>query len=204
MKKLLPFLLLLFICYSCTNPEDKNDSSSKRETLPEFKYVPRALELGLIKKEKTHCPVCNEEKNYVYEGPFFSEEEVEGICPWCIHDGKAAKKFNGIFVDSESCEPVDSNKHVRELTERTPCFTGWQQEKWLAHCGDFCSFEGYVGWKEIKNKAQNLKSDISPILSEYGLTQKDFEDYLQNDGSMQGYLFKCLHCSQYRLAVDTD
>ena len=33
--------------------------------------------------------------------------------------------------------------------QKTPCYRGWQQEYWPAHCGDFCEFIAYVGWKEI-------------------------------------------------------
>ena len=68
--------------------------------LPSFRYNPDALSLGIIKKESTHCPVCDQQREYVYEGPFFAEEEVEGICPWCIHDGSAAEKFKGEFQDA--------------------------------------------------------------------------------------------------------
>ncbi len=63
--------------------------------LPVFKYNPNALELGIIEEDETHCPVCEKKRNYVYRGSFYSEEEVEGICPWCIADGSAAAKFDG-------------------------------------------------------------------------------------------------------------
>ncbi|WP_308423119.1 CbrC family protein [Marinithermofilum abyssi] len=26
------------------------------------------------------------------------------------------------------------------MTLRTPGYRGWQQEVWLSHCGEFCSF----------------------------------------------------------------
>ena len=57
------------------------------QTLPEFKYNPNALKLEIIIKREAVCPVCNEKREYVYDGPFYSEEEVEDICPWCIKDG---------------------------------------------------------------------------------------------------------------------
>lgn len=72
--------------------------------LPNFKYNPDPIKLGVIIKEETLCPVCKETRDYVYEGPFFSEDDVEGICPWCIADGSAAEKCEGEFQDEESCE----------------------------------------------------------------------------------------------------
>ncbi|GGE06427.1 hypothetical protein GCM10011571_04460 [Marinithermofilum abyssi] len=43
---------------------------------------------------------------YVYNGPFYALENVEVICPWCIKNGAAAKKFDGSFQDAGSCEVV--------------------------------------------------------------------------------------------------
>ena len=173
-------------------------------SLPEFKYNPNAEKLGIIKREKTICPVCNEERDAVYTGPFYSTEEVDGICPWCIKDGNAAKKYEGEFQDAASCDSVDKKEYLIELTTRTPGYSGWQQERWLSHCGDFCALKNYVGWSEIKHLSDELNDDLSIIKAEYGLTQKELESSLQNNGSMQGYLFQCIHCSKHRLAIDTD
>ncbi|HMG90569.1 MAG TPA: CbrC family protein [Chryseolinea sp.] len=172
--------------------------------LPVFKYNPKALKLGIIKKETTKCPVCEQVRDYTYDGPFYSEEEVGGICPWCIKDGSAAEKYSGEFHDSESCDTVDKDEYVIELTTRTPGYSGWQQERWLSHCGDFCALKEFVGWKEIRELSDELEDDLIQIKSEYGLTQGEFESSLVKNGSMQGYLFQCLHCGKHRLAVDTD
>ena len=172
------------------------------EKLPEFKYNPTALKLGVIKKENTNCPVCEKKKDYVYTGPFYTTENVEGICPWCIKDGSASEKYNGEFQDSASCEPVDSQELLMELITKTPGYVGWQQEQWLSHCGDFCAIKAYVGWTEIAHLKEELKNDIDQVKSDYNLTQNELETYLVNNGGMQGYLFKCLHCGQHRFTVD--
>jgi len=65
---------------------------------------------------------------------------------------------------------------------------GWQQEYWIAHCDDYCAFVGYVGWKE---------------LVEMGI-DNEMKECMYNEGSMQGYLFKCLHCGEHFLYVDCD
>jgi uncharacterized protein CbrC (UPF0167 family) len=172
--------------------------------LPHFKYNPNAEKLGIIKREKTSCPVCKQTRDFVYEGPFYSTGAVEGICPWCIKDGSAAKKYNGEFQDAASCDEVDKPEYVEELTTRTPGYSGWQQERWLSHCGDFCAFKDYVGWKEVKDLKEELADDLNQIRSDYGLTQTELENYLVKNGSMQGYLFQCLHCGKHRLTVDND
>lgn len=129
---------------------------------------------------------------------------MEDICPWCIADGSAAKKYDGEFQDSASCEEVETVESLHELVFRTPGYSGWQQEVWLSHCGDFCSFVGYVGWKEIKEIADELKDDIDKIKSETGMTQEEFERSLVKEGSHQGYLFRCIKCGKHRLTSDFD
>lgn len=154
-------ILIAFIFTACSNKQEKN--KVKMAELPYFKYNPNAIELGIIKIEKTNCPVCKQDRNYTYNGPFYSVDEVEGICPWCIKDGSAAKKYNGDFQDTESCESVDQEEYLIELTTMTPGYKGWQQERWLSHCGDFCALKSYVGWSQIKDLKEELKNDLSKI-----------------------------------------
>lgn len=172
------------------------------EKLPDFRYNPNALTLGIIKKQETDCPACGQHRPYLYEGPFYTTEDIEGLCPWCIKDGTASKKFQGHFQDAVSCEPVDKQEYKDELTTRTPGYSGWQQELWLSHCGDFCAFKAYVGWKEIRNLNEELEEDLSRIKTDWGLKQEDIEKGLFNGGDFQGYLFQCLHCKKHRLTVD--
>jgi len=190
---------------TCNSKQGKQTNEKADMTdFPNFKYNPNALQLGIIKKEKTDCPVCGKTRDFVYAGPFYSVDEVEGICPWCIKDGSAAKKYDGEFQDSESCEPADKEEYLIELTTRTPGYSGWQQERWLSHCGDFCALKNYVGWTDIKDLREELADDLNQIQSDYGLKQEDVEKYLVRNGSMQGYLFQCLHCGKHRLTIDTD
>lgn len=187
----------------CTNGQNSTPVNQvEMSGLPEFKYNPNAVRLGIIVKKETTCPVCKQERGYVYQGPFYSISQVEGICPWCIKDGSAARKFNGEFQDGASCESVDKREYLQELTTRTPGYSGWQQERWLSHCGEFCALEDYVGWEEIKHLKDELIDDLDEIKADYRLSQQELEKFLINNGSMQGYLFKCLHCGQHRLTVD--
>jgi uncharacterized protein len=172
--------------------------------LPFFKYQPNVYKLGIIKKETTDCPSCGQQRAYSYEGPFYSIEEVEAICPWCIKDGSAAEKFEGEFQDPQSCDPVGKSEYLDELIHRTPGYPGIQQEVWLSHCDDFCAFIGYVGWQDIASLKEELADDINQIKEEYDFSQQDLEERLVKNGSLQGYLFQCLHCKKHRLAVDAD
>jgi hypothetical protein len=172
------------------------------QTLPTFKYHPDPLTTGIIKNEQTTCPVCQQVRDYVYVGPFYTVSEVKGLCPWCIKSGAAAKAYDGSFQDESNCEDVAQPKYVDELIHCTPGYFGWQQERWLSHCGDFCAYLGNVGWNEIESKQSDLTADIDQIKSEMDLTQAEFERLLFKEGDFQGYLFQCLHCSKHRLTSD--
>ena len=168
-----------------------------------FKYHPDPLKTGAFKDDKAEiCDCCKKSTNIYYEGPFYSSEEVKHLCPTCISTGEASKKFDGEFQDPASCDKVPKKEYVEELCRRTPGYRGWQQEYWLAHCDDFCAFIGYVGWND---------------LIEMGIDEQIEKDYIENgdmnieiikkcvsNGQLQGYLFQCLTCGQYRLYVDCD
>lgn len=185
---------------SCASGQTNKDSVE----FPGFQYTPRALDLGIFKEVVSICPVCRQQRAYIYVGPFYAEEEVEGICPWCIKDGSAAKKYDGTFQDGASCEPVDDIKKLEELITRAPGYSGWQQERWLSHCGDFCALEAYVGWEELLPWTHELSADLLDIRTRYGMTEADLEKSLVKGSGMQGYLFRCLHCGRHRLTVNTD
>jgi hypothetical protein len=170
------------------------------KNLPTFKYNSKPLENGIFVERPSICPVCNQETDVVYEGPFFAINEVEDICPWCIKNGEAANKFDGSFQDSASCESGFTNDQLEELIYRTPGYTAWQQEYWLFHCNDFCSFIGYVGWEEIKDIADELNDDFK----NNGFNRETVEKYLKNNGQLQGYLFQCQTCKKHRLHIDCD
>ena len=45
---------------------------------------------------------------------------------------------------------VDDPEKLDELIHRTPGYSGWQQEYWRAHCGDYCAYLGNVGARELR------------------------------------------------------
>ncbi len=173
-----------------------------KNKLPVFKYFPDPIKEGVIKKEKTLCPVCGEEKDYVYVGPLYAFDTVEGICPWCIKDGKAAEKYDGEFQPEESCEKVDNKEYLDELIHRTPGYFGCQEELWLSHCGDYCAFMGLLGRDRFDELEDELKEDIERIVKYEDITYDEFKDSIGR--YRWAYLLKCLKCGKYRLTTDVE
>ncbi|EFH84468.1 CbrC family protein [Ktedonobacter racemifer] len=174
----------------------------EQSLFPTFKYHPDPLATGTIRRQQTSCPVCQQIRAYVYVGPFYAEENVEGICPWCIKDGSAAQTYHGQFTDLIDCDWREfAPEYLNELHHRTPGYRSWQSEVWLSHHNDFCAFVGYVGWKEIQPFAEEVAEDLAKMKALYGFSQAQLERW-NTGGSIQGYLFQCVVCGKYRLTAD--
>lgn len=170
--------------------------------LPVFKYHPDPFKTEVFRRreEAVLCPCCGKETFVTYEGPFYSVEDVENLCPGCIASGAAAEKFDGCFQDPESVDEIDAPEQLEELTCRTPGYCGWQQEYWRAHCGDYCAFEGYVGYEDLK--ALGVLEEVLEDPDLDGWIRENLESL--GNGSLQGYLFRCLRCGKHLLHVDCD
>lgn len=171
------------------------------EKLPYFKYHPDPFQTEVFKQreEPVVCPCCGKPTAVTYEGPFYSVEEVAGLCPACIASGAAAQKFDGAFQDSYSVDEVSDERKLEELIYRTPGYCGWQQEYWRAHCDDYCAFVGYVGYRELEQMGL-----LEEVLEDLDGWEREHISDLTKDGSVQGYLFRCLHCGKHLLHIDCD
>ena len=172
--------------------------------LPFFKYHPNPLETHSFECSDAgvECACCGKTTKIYYEGPFYSIDDIDYLCPECIATGAAAKKFNGSFQDDCSIEEgVNESEKIDELIHRTPGYSGWQQEFWRSHCGDFCAYLGRVGAQELK--ALGVLDEVldDPLLN---FVKNEDIKTMVNGGFMQGYLFRCLHCGKHLLWVDFD
>ena len=88
-----------------------------------------------------------------------------------------------------------------ELIHRTPGYSGWQQEYWRAHCGDYCAYLGHVGARELR--ALGVLEDVldDPMWDD---EQKEMIQESVNGGHLQCYLFQCLHCGKHLVWMDFD
>ncbi|MBR6046061.1 MAG: CbrC family protein [Ruminococcus sp.] len=174
--------------------------------IPTFRYHPDPIGTGaFIQGEARKCDCCGTSTEVWYENPFYTAADgVECICPECIASGRAAAQFGGEFQDAASTDSVSDPARLDELVHRTPGYCGWQQEYWLAHCDDFCAFVGYVGWDEIKEMGieKEIEETYDQDICGFGL--EDIKENLTNNGGMQGYLFRCLHCGRHLLYADCD
>ena len=128
-------------------PEEKQKEKERQAQLglPAFRYHPNPLETGAFEEsaDGVVCDCCGKTTHIFYTAPFYAVEDIAYLCPECIANGEAARKYDGSFQDDFSVDDgVDDPEKLDELIHRTPGYSGWQQEYWRAHCGDYCAYLG--------------------------------------------------------------
>ncbi len=177
--------------------------------LPPFRCYPDPLAGGSVKADPdTPCLSCNRIRGYVYSGPVYITKNFildEHLCPWCIADGTAAKKFGATFNDAAVMENV-SAQVIDEITRRTPGFEAWQQPQWLSCCKDAAAYLGTAGAAELRRDFPNAVPVVMQYLrDEFELSGRDlqeFFDMLSKEDMPTAYVFRCLHCHRYLATVD--
>lgn len=196
--------------FALRRPEGGKERERQMELLAElpfFRYHPNPLDTEAFQQADppVTCDCCGKPARIYYDSPFYAEKDVGCLCPGCIASGEAARKFDGAFQDECSLEGgVDSPDKLDELIHRTPGYQGWQQEYWRTHCGDYCAFIGYVGYRELKQMGIVEEVLADSMWDEWGEEPIKLLMEVVNGGSVQGYLFQCLHCGKHLLWVDCD
>ncbi len=179
------------------------------EPLPAFRYHPDPISTGVFRADSdTPCLGCNRIRGYIYTGPVFTEKSFileHHLCPWCIADGTAARLFGASFNDTGQTEGL-SEPVRNEIETRTPGFNGWQQENWLACCGDGAAFQASAGAVELERDFSAAVPVVKKYLrSEFDLSKDEAEEFfegLSKDDQPTAYVFRCLHCHKYLAYVD--
>lgn len=175
--------------------------------LPKFRLSPNAYALDLFVAESGTCSCCGQARELKYNSSFYSREEPDYLCPWCIADGSAAKHYEGEFndylgIESVSADPDEPDSIVMdhvlllEVCERTPSYHSWQQEQWLVHCNQPCTFLGYTDYAEIQTLQAELQADIANMPERY------LQAISKTGDPVGGYLFRCVKCGMHRLHTD--
>lgn len=178
------------------------------ETLPPFKYHPDPVATGSVAPSQgKKCRRCKRDRGYLYVGPVYAEEELDGaLCPFCIADGSAAEKFDATFTDIEGLEDGMPDAAIDEITERTPGFASWQESRWLACCDDGMAFVGPMGLKEIRANYYELEGEaVTYVVQQMGISGRaaiNLVEALDKDKGPTMYLFKCLRCERLRFYID--
>ncbi len=163
--------------------------------LPYFIYHPDPLGTGSVVATDAQCECCGQARGYRYAPTMYARKRPNCVCPWCIADGSAARKFDGAFVDDYPLVQAGVPAAVLdEVCFRTPGYASWQQEIWQAHCGDACEFHGDAAESEIKSLNGEV---LAAFLSRNGLKAEHWPRLRDNyvpGGDASIFKFVCREC----------
>ncbi len=176
-------------------------------TLPVFLYHPEPIRSGSIIESDAKCKSCRQSRGFIYTGPVYAEDELDdAICPWCIADGSAHEKFAASFVDAEGLPDGIAPEVADEITNRTPGFSAWQSEQWLACCGEPAAFVEPAGIKEIRRDYPQLEGNLMMYIVQElhisGGAARRMLESLDRDAGPTAYVFKCRRCDAYPAFID--
>jgi uncharacterized protein CbrC (UPF0167 family) len=184
-------------------------------SLPSFRYHPDPLRTGALVPDTRACGVCGKARAWRYTGPIWTRDEavMEAqeaeelvICPWCLHEGRAAREFEATF---NLCQPLHERRvrppdHVVEEVElRTPGFPVTYhpfRAFWFVHHNDACVYLATVGPDEYPRLEPEEQAAVRA--SGYGYLWSERALRRMGPSTAAGdlaplHLFRCRHCPRY-------
>ncbi|MGY0653092.1 CbrC family protein [Luteimonas sp. A537] len=173
-------------------------------SLPSFPYHPNPIATGAIRSGPEVCVCCELARGYIYVGPVYSIKELgSSLCPWCIADGTAARRFSASFSDSWSFSDVGLPVSVTdEVEHKTPGYDSWQGENWLQHCSDICEFHGDATVQDIQAAADEGRVQDIPDFNVSPTEWSRILEHYKPKGDPSFYKFVCRHCQAVLFAWD--
>lgn len=171
--------------------------------LPYFKYHPDPLKTGALEKSDKKCECCEKVRGYISIPTPYTRKNVSILCPWCISDGSAHKKFKATFT--ADYDLVKNNIHkdiIKEVLTRTISYSSWQQDIWQSHCDDGCEYHGDATIEDVKSIQGK---DLEDFLERFMLDKCIWEDILKKYepvGNPAIYKFVCRHCDKKVFTMD--
>lgn len=175
------------------------------EEFPSFRYRPFAMEDGTFVQSSEPCSGCGRDRGWRYDLAIYSVHDDLRACPWCIADGSFARKFDATFLEDNSLQRAGLPSDVmNEMLTRTPGYSCWQYEDWIACCGDACEFHGDAPVKELQALDDaGLQRLASASGFPLDVLREQLPDY-EPRGSPAFYKFVCRHCGAVHYNGDCD
>ncbi|CNJ22051.1 hypothetical protein HB991_17330 [Yersinia mollaretii] len=164
------------------------------KTLPHFIYVSDEYAREIFTKGTVKCDCCEKMSDYSYIGPIHMPGTADPIlCPWCIHDGSAAKKYQASFNELYDGELAASIHTI--VREQTPGYCTWQDLSWATHCHDACVYHGDATTEDVALASEQTRKQW---MNDYAMREEDWSHFMKDHQphSDQGvYKFICRHCN---------
>lgn len=179
---------------------------------PEFKYHPDPLKTKSVVKSEDICECCLKRTGYKYEGSIYGRSRVENLCPWCIGNGEAHRKFEAKFssimpgsIGSQNPVKIECDDEAFDtLLHKTPGFSSYQEIEWPNHCNDFCEFHGVATVGDFKKISAEEKERLYRVS---WLDETEILELQKGDERTELHYFfhfVCCKCGEFIFQVDPD
>lgn len=175
-------------------------------TPPHFRFHPDPLRSGSVIAKAVTCRACERQRDHAYVGPIHGEQELDALCPWCIADGTAHRRFGALFHELAFASDVAPEVAI-EIEERTPGFDTWNPIDWPTCCALPMAFVETAGIAEIRARHRALEGELmGTIVHELGISggaAHRFLDSLRREASPSVHVFHCLTCDHTTGCIDS-
>lgn len=166
-----------------------------------------------FKRSRKKCDCCAKSRGWIYTCSMYGPGDNDHtLCPWCIADGSAARKFKVSFQQATifpiaKGSPKLSRSDADLVEHRTPGFVTWQDHGWFICCGRACIYIGEASSKDLAGKWASAVPSMfkGPGLKEWSEQDKaNLVKSIRRRGSPAAYIFKCQVCSKLQGFWDCD
>lgn len=92
---------------------------------PSFRLYADPVGEGRFVRSEAACDACGQARGWGSNAILHTSDRSKGaMCPWCIVEGTAVRKWGGTFNDVAGPLPAD---RLAEVSERTPGIATWQE-----------------------------------------------------------------------------
>jgi uncharacterized protein CbrC (UPF0167 family) len=182
---------------------NQSNQANKMDQPPIFPLFADPIREGVFKQSDKVCDVCGRGRGWIYTAATYGELDQPVVCPWCIHDGSAAKK--GITFNDATIYPALpgtrqlSAKDRKWVEERTPGFNTWQGNHWLACCGGACVYLGEAEAADLAGRWAEAAASLFVAEADWSDEQKSkVVTSVHRGSSPAAYVFQCRECSRLK------
>lgn len=178
------------------------------EPLPTFRFHPDPVQSGAFEASSATCGVCGRARGYAYTGPCYVEDEFDAVlCPWCLADGSAFRRFGVTFAEIEPKPGIDLAV-AEEIEERTPGITSFNPIDWPVCCDAPMAYLEPAGHADIVARHAGLaQSLVAQLAADLEVSRQEAETMfrsLDRDQSPCAHVFRCAACKRLRAEIDFD
>lgn len=172
--------------------------------LPAFPLFPDPLREKVLQRRDVPCSLCTQARGWIYTGPVYGQGDTEEpICPWCIHNGGAARagfEFNdagvGDGVNGWASEDIAWWPSARRALRRG------RANHWMGCCGKPCIYLGEADSSDLLGRWAGAAPSLFVGMKWTESQKAELVRSIKRGQEPCAYVFQCQVCRSLRAYWD--